>query len=84
MKTKIEDAQAGETPALRFGVVADMHVTTPASCAMTEKAFRYLKARGTMGVRLFVRLFVGCQAIVALKILTYLVVCHATFKWRTT
>ena len=50
MKTKIEDAQAGETPALRFGVVADMHVTTPASCAMTEKAFRYLKARGADAV----------------------------------
>ena len=42
--------QAGGTPALRFGVVADMHITTPASCAMTEKAFRYFKARGADAV----------------------------------
>ncbi len=46
MKTKMENSQHGEAPLLRFGVVADMHITTPASCAMTEKAFRYFKARG--------------------------------------
>ena len=37
-------------PALRFGVVSDTHVTTPASCAMTERAFRYFKSRGADAV----------------------------------
>ena len=50
MKTTSMDSQLEETPALRFGVVADMHITTPASCAMTEKAFRYFKARGVDAV----------------------------------
>ena len=50
MKTKMEDLHPEEAPALRFGVVADMHITTPASCAMTEKAFRYFKARGADAV----------------------------------
>ena len=50
MKTTSMDSQLEETPALRFGVVADMHITTPASCAMTEKAFRYFKARGADAV----------------------------------
>ena len=37
-------------PRLRFGVVSDIHVTTQASCAMTEKAFRYFKSRGADAV----------------------------------
>ena len=38
------------TPRLRFGVVSDTHVTTPESCAMTEKAFRYFRSRGADAV----------------------------------
>ena len=38
------------TPRLRFGVVSDTHVTTPASCEMTERAFRYFKQRGADAV----------------------------------
>ena len=38
------------TPRLRFGVVSDIHLTTPASCAMTERAFRYFRARGADAV----------------------------------
>ncbi len=37
-------------PRLRFGVVSDIHLTTPASCAMTEKAFRLFRARGADAV----------------------------------
>ena len=37
-------------PRLRFGVVSDIHVTTQASCAMTERAFRYFKSRGADAV----------------------------------
>ena len=50
MKPQMENLQSDEAPALRFGVVADMHITTPASCAMTERAFRYFKARGVDAV----------------------------------
>ena len=32
-------------PNLRFGAVSDIHVTTPESCAMFEKALRYFKSR---------------------------------------
>ena len=38
------------TPRLRFGVVSDIHLTTPKSCAMTEKAFRIFKSRGADAV----------------------------------
>ena len=38
------------TPRLRFGVVSDIHLTTPASCAMTEKAMRYFRSRGADAV----------------------------------
>ena len=37
-------------PSLRFGVVSDPHVTTPESCAMLEKSFRYFKSRGADAV----------------------------------
>jgi len=37
-------------PRLRFGVVSDTHVTTPESCAMAEKAFRYFRSRGADAV----------------------------------
>ena len=37
-------------PSLRFGVVSDIHVTTPESCAMFEKALRYFKSRGVDAV----------------------------------
>ena len=38
------------TPRLKFGVVSDIHLTTPASCAMTEKAMRYFRSRGADAV----------------------------------
>ncbi len=37
-------------PDLRFGVVSDIHVTTPESCAMFERALRIFKARGVDAV----------------------------------
>ena len=37
-------------PSLRFGVVSDLHVTTPESCAMFDKALRYFKSRGVDAV----------------------------------
>ena len=37
-------------PSLRFGVVSDIHVTTPESCAMFEKALRYFKKRNVDAV----------------------------------
>lgn len=37
-------------PALRFGVVSDIHVTTPESCAMFAKALRYFKSRNVDAV----------------------------------
>ena len=37
-------------PSLRFGVVSDLHVTTPESCAMFGKALRYFKSRGVDAV----------------------------------
>ena len=39
-----------EQCALSFGVVSDIHVTTPASCAMFERALRYFKQRGADAV----------------------------------
>lgn len=39
-----------ETPHLCFGVVSDIHVTTPESCAMLERALRYFKSRGADAV----------------------------------
>ena len=39
-----------DVPRLRFGVVSDTHVTTPESCAMAEKAFRYFRSRGADAV----------------------------------
>lgn len=38
------------TPRLRFGVVSDIHLTTPASCVITEKAMRYFRSRGADAV----------------------------------
>jgi len=38
------------SPNLRFGVVSDIHVTTPDSCAMLEKALRYFKSRNVDAV----------------------------------
>ena len=38
------------TPRLKLGVISDTHVTTKASCAMTEKAFRYFRSRGADAV----------------------------------
>ena len=40
-----ESAFTGRTPNLRFGVVSDIHLTTPASCARLEKALRYFRSR---------------------------------------
>ena len=37
-------------PELRFGVVSDIHVTTPKSTAMFRKALRYFKGRGADAV----------------------------------
>ena len=37
-------------PSLKFGVVSDIHITTPASCRMLEKAFRYFRSRGADAV----------------------------------
>ncbi len=39
-------------PSLRFGVVSDIHVTTPKSCAMFKKALRYFKSRDVDAVLL--------------------------------
>ena len=38
------------SPELTFGVVSDIHVTTPKSCAMFEKALRQFKRRGVDAV----------------------------------
>ncbi len=35
---------------LRFGVVSDIHITTPKSCRMLERALRYFKKRGADAV----------------------------------
>ncbi len=35
---------------MRFGVVSDIHVTTPRSCRMLERALRYFKGRGVDAV----------------------------------
>lgn len=35
---------------LVFGVISDIHVTTPGSCAMFEKALRYFRGRGVDAV----------------------------------
>jgi len=40
----------GPAPDLRFGVVSDIHVTTPASTARFERALRYFKSRGVDAV----------------------------------
>jgi len=40
----------GCSPNLRFGVVSDIHVTTPASSALFEKSLRYFKSRGVDAV----------------------------------
>ncbi len=37
-------------PELRFGVVSDIHVTTPKSCRLLEKALRHFKSRGVDAV----------------------------------
>lgn len=37
-------------PQLRFGVVSDIHVTTPESTALFEKSLRYFKSRGVDAV----------------------------------
>ena len=38
------------TPEMTFGVVSDIHVTTPKSCAMFEKALQQFKRRGVDAV----------------------------------
>lgn len=38
------------SPELQFGVLSDIHITTPASAAMTEKAFAWFKRRGADAV----------------------------------
>lgn len=38
------------TPELQFGVLSDIHITTPESAALTEKAFAWLKERGADAV----------------------------------
>ena len=38
------------TPELKLGVVSDIHVTTPKSCALFEKALRQFKRRGVDAV----------------------------------
>ena len=35
----------GEEPELRFGVVSDIHVTTPESAALFEASLRYFRSR---------------------------------------
>ena len=40
----------GASPDLRFGVVSDIHVTTPESCALFERSLRYFKGRGVDAV----------------------------------
>ena len=37
-------------PSLKFGVVSDIHVTTPASCKMLERALAYFRSRGADAV----------------------------------
>lgn len=41
---------SGRCPDLRFGVVSDIHLTTPESCALLEKSFAYFKERGVDAV----------------------------------
>ena len=38
------------SPEMRFGVVSDIHVTTPKSCKLFEKSLRYFKRRGVDAV----------------------------------
>lgn len=38
------------SPELRFGVVSDIHITTPKSCRMLERALRQFKRRGVDAV----------------------------------
>ena len=38
------------TPEMSFGVVSDIHVTTPKSCALFEKSLRYFRRRGVDAV----------------------------------
>ena len=38
------------SPDLSFGVVSDIHITTPKSCRLFERALRYLKRRGVNAV----------------------------------
>ena len=40
----------GGSPDLRFGVVSDIHVTTPESCGRFERALRYFRSRGVDAV----------------------------------
>ena len=37
-------------PELKFGVVSDIHVTTPKSCALFERSLRYFRRRGADAV----------------------------------
>lgn len=37
-------------PDLTFGVVSDIHITTPKSCRLLERSFRYFKRRGVDAV----------------------------------
>lgn len=39
-----------ETPDLRFGVVSDIHLTTPESCALFESSLLYFRSRGVDAV----------------------------------
>ena len=41
---------AERRPDLRFGVVSDIHITTPQSCELLERAFRYFQSRGVDAV----------------------------------
>lgn len=38
------------SPKLQFGVLSDIHITTPASAALTEKAFAWFRKRGADAV----------------------------------
>ena len=38
------------SPDLMFGVVSDIHITTPKSCALFESSLRYFKRRGVDAV----------------------------------
>jgi len=40
----------GRRPDLRFGVVSDIHLTTPESCALLERSFAYFRDRGVDAV----------------------------------